>query len=225
MLLFTSTGGLVVGFVLLAIILVLLFFLGRLAIRLVMWPFRARRPKAAGLGSEYEQMVQQASKVVLPTPRRTRAPELEPGREWERHLPFPPRPAPAPTVAEPAARTVPASVAAVVAATAPTSPVAVAAPLAGRKVRWWRRKVVVPPWVLLPLAWLGAVYLISPVSRDWYLYGSAVAIAVVIGVRRARRYRVTVLHRGERDVVVWMRWRKKADAPETPPTVTFPSSE
>jgi hypothetical protein len=201
------------------LLLIGLYFLIRFLVRLIKAPFRAaRRPAPSGLGSEYEQLVSHSEKIVLPTPRRTREAEKP---APEPRLPFPPRSSAASAAATPSATVSTVVPEPATAIAVPWPPVGEAPP----QTRWWRRRLFVPGWVILPLAWLGIIYLISPLGWNWYGYGFALAVAVVIGVRRARRYCVTVLHRGQRDIVTWTHWRKRGEPEATEvdrPTVMMP---
>ena len=206
----TSTGDWIIGIIAVVLFLGFLVWITRRVFRLIAWPFRAmRRPAPVGLGSEYEQMVRAQSKIVLPESRRTRQPEPE------RRLPFPPRSIP-PVAATTAA---PASV-----PHAPELEPATTAP------SLWRRflRILLPPWVSIPLVFLGVVFVFyKPTGASWDLYGAALLAAVVSAAWTKRYYRTTVLYRGERGVVVWIRWGKKmlqADDQTLPPVAEPPTT-
>jgi hypothetical protein len=76
-----------------------------------------------------------------------------------------------------------------------------------------------PAWIASPLALLGLFYLFAPWAHDWLTYGSGLTFAVVLGIWVRVRHRVTVLHRAEKSVVVWMRWTKDGKEPEDTPSV------
>jgi hypothetical protein len=73
--------------------------------------------------------------------------------------------------------------------------------------------VRIPFWVAWPLMWLGAWFtIVFPLfGLDWFGYGIGVAFAVGFGAWLRPRYRVSVLERSERGVVLWVRRVKKAD--------------
>jgi zinc-ribbon domain len=84
--------------------------------------------------------------------------------------------------------------------------------------RLFRKRFLLPGWLVAPLALLGLFYLVEPWRHDWYSYGFGLFSAAVIGVWVRSRYRVTVLHRTERGAVLWVRWSKKEeDVEEAPP--------
>src|SRR5262249_34689862 len=93
----------------------------------------------------------------------------------------------------------------------------------------WRRVFLVPTWLTLPLAFLGVAFIaFKPLGLDWYRYGTAIVLAIVIGVWAHSRYRTTVLRRGDQTAVVWMQRGKPWEMPPTslPPldsTETLPA--
>jgi hypothetical protein len=205
----TSTGAtvasLIVGLLLLIGIIVFARWLFRRVVRVITWPFRAmRQPAPTGLGGEYEQLVRSSPTIALPQERRTRKEVPMPTQR----LPFPPSTVMA-TPPTPAA---------------PPPPVEPSPPLGIERVKPWRRSHGMPAWVSIPLVWLGMVFVIfTPLGVDWFLYGLALFMAVLLGLWAKRRYRVTVLSRAERSVVMWIRWGKRGAEPETPPNIASPT--
>jgi hypothetical protein len=82
--------------------------------------------------------------------------------------------------------------------------------------------VKIPLWVAWPLMWLGAWYVIAfPIfGLDWFGYVGSVVFAVAFGAWARPRYRVRVLERSERGVVLWVRRVEKGekDISEEPPS-------
>jgi hypothetical protein len=96
----------------------------------------------------------------------------------------------------------------------------VAKPASDRPKPLWRRKFLLPAWLVAPLVWLGLVYLARPLgTEDLYGYGFALFVAALFGLWVRSRYRVTVLERSERGVVLWLRWTNKTEQAEPPPPV------
>lgn len=88
--------------------------------------------------------------------------------------------------------------------------------------RLMHRRVPIPAWLLVPLAWLGLLYVIlTPIGRDWYMYGLGLLFAVGIGVRVRRRHRATVLYRSGRASLYWVRWLKKGEPDPEPPRLAL----
>jgi hypothetical protein len=87
--------------------------------------------------------------------------------------------------------------------------------------RPFRKKYFVPSWIVMPLAWLGLLYLSMPWRHDWYTYGFGLLTAVAYGVWARKRYRVTVLHRYDGGAVIWLRWSRNDEESEKPPVVVL----
>ena len=70
---------------------------------------------------------------------------------------------------------------------------------------------VAPPWLVIPLAFLGACFLLwKPMGwLDWPGYGLTTAAAVATGVFVWRRYRMTVSDQSEAGVTV--RYSRRGD--------------
>jgi hypothetical protein len=68
------------------------------------------------------------------------------------------------------------------------------------------------------LLWLGLIFLLFyPFGMDWHGYGTAVFMALVIGVWAYPRYRVKILARSHHGAVYWtQRVRKGEPAPPEP---------
>jgi hypothetical protein len=146
--------------------------------------------------------------VIIPPPRRSRAWTREPTTELQEQEARADlaEPMQAPVVLdEPQAAAV-------------AEPTPSQAPVSGtRPARWWRRSLRIPPWISLPLLGEGAYFVVLyPFGIDWYQYGSSLVVAVAVGVWAKRRYRVSVLHRHERGVVLWLRWGKPEADPSQP---------
>jgi hypothetical protein len=89
--------------------------------------------------------------------------------------------------------------------------------------RNYERRFLIPGWIILPLVWLGLLYLTAPWWHDWYSYGFGLLVAISFGVWARMRYRVTVLHRSQGGVVVWLRCSKEEE-PEIPVVVITDAS-
>ncbi|HET8557238.1 MAG TPA: hypothetical protein VFL58_08035 [Gaiellaceae bacterium] len=78
----------------------------------------------------------------------------------------------------------------------------------------------------MSFAWLGLVFVaFKPLGlMDWVGYGVALVFAVVIAVYTRAHYHSTILWKGERQGVVWVRWGK-ADDGASPPVVVTPVRE
>jgi hypothetical protein len=86
--------------------------------------------------------------------------------------------------------------------------------------------VRMPVWVALPLVFLGGWFaLVYPMGRDWYRYGVALAVAVLIGFWTKRRFHSRVLYRGRREVVTWSWVGPAKDGSALPPVVVEPRDE
>lgn len=75
-----------------------------------------------------------------------------------------------------------------------------------------RMLLLLTPWVSIPLALLGAVYLLAlPVALlvggGWVAYGIALVAAMLIAVAVRRRYRLAVLDSSPLGVVYWLQRR------------------
>lgn len=190
----------VIGLGVLAALGYALFRVLRWLLRLIVSPFRAR-PLAAGLGSEYEQMVRGTAKIVLPQQRRVRQPEKE------ARLPFPPRTQGDAAPETPAAQTTPTP-----------QPRHAVEPKGMQRLK----HTFLPAWLAMPLVFLGSVFLLfKPIGGSWTLYGSALFVAVAAALWTAKRYKLVVLHRSNRGTVLWVRWGSTAKQSIEPPSVSF----
>lgn len=81
-----------------------------------------------------------------------------------------------------------------------------------QRVAW--RLFLPPLWLSNGFLFLGIVLgVLYPAGLlTWGMYGAAVAIALGYGWVMQRSYRVTVLERSERGVVIWMRRKEKGEA-------------
>ncbi len=85
--------------------------------------------------------------------------------------------------------------------------------------KWW----ALPAWVGYPLMFLGLVFLFFfPFGMDWYGYGSAVFIALVLAVRLYPRYRIELLAKSKHGAVTWTRRVRKGEPPPPKPFVHWP---
>jgi hypothetical protein len=220
----TTTADAVVGWV---VFLVVLGVFGYLVVRSWKRLFRKRSVPAAAAPIEeirphLGERLSTQSEIVLPQQRRTRHDE-------EAAVPVPDvslAAAVVPTRREPFPRPPQQLVqersgAAPVQASAP--PASATTSATQERTSLLRRKVRIPVWVSVPLAWLGLAFIIfAPFGIDGYRYTSAVIVAIVIGAVARRRYRVTVLYRTDRGVLSWVfSVRKGAPDPE-PPRVIVP---
>jgi hypothetical protein len=89
----------------------------------------------------------------------------------------------------------------------------------------WRRFVRIPAWLTVPFMWLGGVFVTYPFGIDWFVYGGALFLAVVLGVLTALSfpYSIVMLREGDQRGIAWVRWHEKGNSqPETPPATTAP---
>jgi hypothetical protein len=226
----TTTGDWIVGGIALVVGLAIIAGIVWLLYRLVTWPARRRR-RAGGLGSDYEQMIRQQKRgrpvagggdpPYWPPPQGSATPQPQvtaesTGRDMpppQSRVVLPPPPyrpreeeAPEP---EPTAPTVSAD---------PTP-----APSAWRRLMW--RPVRIPPWALTSLAWLGVCFvLLVPFGMDWFKYGAALVVAVLVVVWTRRNFHSRILWRSKSELVSWQRWGK-GDLPAEPPVVVTPMVE
>jgi hypothetical protein len=210
-----STGSWIFGIVVLVLLVGAAVWVVRRIVRIgrrLVGPQHTSEPTR--LGANDEQPVAHSANIVLPQERRVRHDDEEsPMRARNpRPLPFPKRPTSAAAVAPSPAR----------APSTGSQPPAATKPL---RVKLLDRKVRIPAWLSLALAWLGVVYIVFPLGQNWYEYGFALFVAVMIGVYVARRHRVTVLQRTEHGAVLWVRWMKPGAAdPEAPKVLDPPPS-
>jgi hypothetical protein len=90
---------------------------------------------------------------------------------------------------------------------------------------WWRRFVRIPAWVTVPFMWLGGVFVVwTPFGMGWFEYGSALFVAVVVGVLTARSfpYGIVMVRQGDRSAIAWIRWREQGNSQPETPLVTAP---
>jgi hypothetical protein len=98
-----------------------------------------------------------------------------------------------------------------------------------RSPHLWERRVIIPQWLLLPLAALGLAFVVFvPFGIDRYQYGAMVVVAALFGVwqKRRTRHRWFVLQRRKHSMVLWLRWGDPADdASEPPPVIACTPSQ
>jgi hypothetical protein len=81
------------------------------------------------------------------------------------------------------------------------------------RLRW----VVVPVWLVAPLACLGLLYLLLPFGGfDWYQYGTGIVLAVGVGTFFRLRYRYEVLERSKYRVVSVIERRRRSGLADPP---------
>jgi hypothetical protein len=89
-----------------------------------------------------------------------------------------------------------------------------------------QRRVLIPVWLWVPLAFLGVYYLIfAPLGFDSYQYGAGIVSSIVVGVWVRRHHRATVLYRTNRAMLVWTRWARKNEPDPEPPQLLTPQPD